>query len=283
VTGPGGAFEVLVEASDPPAGGISLTPAAITTYGGDWVLPHPDRGLYRFSMFVMSHDGKVSFAVRGREGGGDVSDFNPHDQWLMGLLRARADAVLVGANTLRLESEHLWTPEFIFPGDAELFADIRRGEGRATSPLQVMLSRSGNVPERARIFDEPDLRVVIATTTGGADLARSRVPSNVEVLAIGERDLDFDALHRLLQSDYGVHTVLSEGGPRVYAELVRAGHVDEEFLTISPVVIGSDTSSPRPGLIEGWALPPGHHTRTTLVSLRRAGDHLFLRTRWSLG
>lgn len=283
MSGPGSAFEVLLEASDQPRDGVGLIPAAISVYGGDWVLPHPSAGLYRFSMFVMSHDGKVSFAVRGREGGGDVSDFNPHDQWLMGLLRARADAVLVGANTLRLESEHVWTPDFIFPGDAELFAEIRRSEGRADSPLQVMLSRSGDVPDHARIFDEPDLRVIIATTTGGAELAKSRVPSNVEVLAVGERDLDFDTLHRLLQSDYGVHTVLSEGGPRVYAELVRAGQVDEEFLTISPVVIGSDASSPRPGLLEGWALEPGHHTRTTLVSLRRAGDHLFLRTRWSLG
>lgn len=280
MSGPGSAFEVLIEAEH-PSGGIGLPPEAMGVYGGDWVLPHPDQGLYRFSMFVVSHDGRVSFAVPGREGGGDVSDFNPHDQWLMGLLRARADAVVVGANTLRLESEHVWTPDFIYPADASLFAEIRRAEGRHETPLHVMLTRSGDVPDHAAIFDRPDLRVIIATTSQGAALATNRVPGHVEVLAVGSDDLDLDGLHRILRDDHGVHTVLSEGGPRVYAELVKAGHVDEEFLTISPVVIGSSEASPRPGLIEGWALEPGDATRSELVSLRRAGDHLFLRTRWS--
>ena len=281
--GPGSAFEVLVEAGESSASGFGLHPEAIEVYGEDWVLPHPDQGLYRFSMFVMSHDGRVSFAVPGREGGGEVSDFNPHDQWLMGLLRARADAVMVGANTLRLESEHVWTPDFIYPADANLFAQIRRSEGRHETPLHVMLTRAGDVPDHAAIFDRQHLRVIIATTREGAVLARSRVPSHVQVLAVGSDDLDLDELHHILREEHQVHTVLSEGGPRVYAELVRAGHVDEEFLTISPVVIGSSDSSPRPGLIEGWALEPGNPARSTLVSLRRAGDHLFLRTRWNRG
>jgi riboflavin biosynthesis pyrimidine reductase len=40
----------------------------------------------------------------------------------MGLLRARADAILVGDNTLRAETEHLWTAAAIFPDDAAAFA-----------------------------------------------------------------------------------------------------------------------------------------------------------------
>jgi 5-amino-6-(5-phosphoribosylamino)uracil reductase len=228
----------------------------------------------------MSHDGKVSFAVAGHEGGGDVSGFNSHDQWLMGLLRARADAVVVGANTLRTEAEHLWTSEFIFPSDAELFGSLREAEKRERYPLQVFLTRSGVIPPTAAVFEHPELRVVVATTTHGAEALALQGLASLEVLVCGETELDLALLHQRLFDDYGVRTVLSEGGPRVYAALVAAQQVHEEFLTLSPVIVGGSADTYRPGLLDGWALSPGHSRRAKLHSVRQAGDHLFLRTKW---
>ena len=92
-------FDVLFEDRERGRlGAHSLIPAVKDIYGGDWSIPEPGNRPYCYSNFVMSHDGRISFAVAGHEGGGDVSGFDAHDQWLMGLLRCRADAVLVGAN-----------------------------------------------------------------------------------------------------------------------------------------------------------------------------------------
>ena len=88
----------------------------------------------------------------------------------------------------------------------------------------------------------------------------------------------------ILHNDFGVDTLLCEGGPRVYGGFVEAGLVDDEFLTLCPTVIGNlvlgDSVKPRPGLIEGTAFMPNTHPKSVPTSLRRAGDHLFLRSRY---
>ena len=80
----------------------SLPEAICAFYAGDWHIPDPKERPYIYSNFVISRDGRVSFNEPGHLGGGEVSGFNPHDRWLMALLRARADAIIMGDNTLRL-------------------------------------------------------------------------------------------------------------------------------------------------------------------------------------
>ena len=270
--------ETLVEESD--AGG--LVPEVREIYGGDWVIPTPTARPYCFSNFVMSHDGRISFSVPGHEGGGDVSDFNAHDQWLMGMLRSRADAVMVGANTLRLEPEHLWTAEFIAPDYAELFDAQRRADGRSEKPLQVFVTSTGNIFRDAAVFKSPDLNVVVVTTEAAEPLVNALELPRTEVLVAGESEVNLAEALEVLFSQWGVRTLLCEGGPRLYGSLIASGGLDEEFLTLSPVVIGSDDSEPRPGLIEGRSFAPRTSPRANLLSVRRAGDHLFFRTAWNL-
>lgn len=282
--GAGEPFTVLKQAisHDEPEHGFSLPPAFQEAYAGDWVIPESDAGCYRYSCFVISHDGKVSFSVPGHEGGGDVSGFNPYDQWIMGLLRARADAVVVGANTLRTESEHKWTCEYIYPSDASAFQSMRSAEGREKTPVQVFITRTGEVPAEAAVLRDPELRVVLATTETGARRIRETLPasSNLEVITAGTRDIDWDDVFRNLRENFGVRTALCEGGPRVYASLLTARQLDEEFLTISPIVVGGSLYDYRPGLVDGIALEPDNSIRRRIVSLRLAGEHLFMRARY---
>jgi hypothetical protein len=81
-------------------------------YGGDLrFLAYDDRP-YVIGNFVSTLDGVVSFEIPGKSGGGDISGFNEADRFIMGLLRASADAVVVGARTLReVAPEHLWLAE----------------------------------------------------------------------------------------------------------------------------------------------------------------------------
>lgn len=276
-SGPGSNFELLFEDSSNKTNG--LPPELREIYGGDWCLPDTSKRAYSYSNFVISHDGKISFNVKGHEGGGDVSGFNKHDQWVMALARSRADAVVVGANTLRVEPEHEWTAEFIFPSDAESFAELRRQEGRAESPLQVMVSKSGDITPHAAIF-KTNLKVLIATSETGAERVRKLNLPNTEVRTYGKDEVNLAELYDSLHKDFGCKTVLCEGGPRLYASLIEAGQLDEEFLTISPVMVGSSSTEPRPGLFEGVALDPGNDYLAKLTSVRRAGNHLFVRTTW---
>ena len=283
IHGPDSPFELFVD-SDAMGDSTGGLPEAVRdVYRGDWVIPETASGLYCYSNFVMSHDGRVSFNIPGHEGGGDVSDFNPHDQWLMGLLRARADAVIVGANTLRTESEHIWTPEFIYPKDAGGFAELRDAERRSRTPIQVFVTRSGDITSDAAVFQDSSLSIVVVTSREGENnLAVDRLP-NVSVVVAGEKDVDIPQALKHLRDDYGVRTLLCEGGPRVYGAFVSSEALDEEFLTLSPVLVGAGEGQPRPGLIEGFPLPPGSPQRARLVSVRRASDHLFLRTKFDYG
>lgn len=276
--GPGERFTVLWDGEEHED--ASLPQAARAIYG-DWHLPQFADRPYVYVNLVISHDGRVSFNVPGAVGGGTVSRFNAHDQWLMGLLRARADAVLVGDNTLRIEPDHRWTAEFIFPPDAAAFTALRQAEGRAPLPLHVFASFDGNIYPEASIFQAPGIRILIATTEAGVVRAREilgHVPA-VEYLALGDESVDFGALMRALWRQYGVRSLLCEGGPTLYGSMLQAGCVDDEFLTLSPIVIGEPRGGPaRPSLVEGVGFTSDAPPTSRLLSLRRAGDYLFLRS-----
>ena len=263
--------------------GPGLSEAVREIYGSDWRLPRFEGRPYVYVNFVLSRDGRVSFNEPGHMAGVEVSGFDAWDRWLMGLLRARADAILMGDKTLEVEPDHIWTAEFLCPEDADLFASVRGGERRRPMPLQVFLSLDGDVDPAASIFSVPEAHVVLATGAHGASRARELPPTaaRLDVRELGENSVDVRALLEVLYGEYGVETVLCEGGPRAYASLVAAGCVDDEFLALSPVVVGSRADRPRPGLIEGACFSPRSSPRSRPLSLRRAGDLLFLRSRYS--
>jgi riboflavin biosynthesis pyrimidine reductase len=71
--------------------------------------------------------------------------------------------------------------------------------------------------------------------------------------------------------------VLAEAGPSTFGELLAHGLVDELFLTVSPVLAGRLGPGGRLGLVEGVELLPEARVSPRLQSVRRGGEHLFLR------
>jgi hypothetical protein len=108
-------FQSLLEPANNQRSSQGLPEAFRRAYGGDWLFDAPTDRPYMYSNFVQSRDGRISFGIPGQSGGGEVSNFNVHDQWIMGLLRARADAVIVGDVTLKIEPDHIWTHQYICP------------------------------------------------------------------------------------------------------------------------------------------------------------------------
>jgi riboflavin biosynthesis pyrimidine reductase len=83
-----------------------------------------------------------------------------------------------------------------------------------------------------------------------------------------------------LTTRLNARVALCEGGPHLFGEMLRARLIDELFLTVGPQVIGRDPATHRLGLVEGTTFGTGRGRWAGLVSVRRAGDDLFLRYRF---
>lgn len=277
--GPGFAYTVLFDEGET---GADLADAFAPVYGR-FRLPDPVSRPWVGINLVISRDGHVSFGEPGHLGGDAVSGYNRHDTWLMGLLRSRADVIVVGDMTLRVEPEHVWTPEWIFPDDAAAFTWLRTVEGRRPQPLVVFISLDGALNTDAVTIKRDDIAIVVATTDDGAVEAERRLRgrANCEILPFGSERVDTAALVRWLGEEKGARHVLAEGGPRVYGSMLADATIDEEFVTLSPLMLGSISAAGerRPSLVEGVGFAPGLTPYMAPISLRRAGDYMFLRSR----
>src|SRR2546425_12153867 len=135
-------------------------------------LGFPSRVIY--SNFVSSVDGVVTLGSNP-SAGSVISGRNQADRFLMGLLRAFADAVLLGAGTLRATPGHHWTPEHIYPDLSSSFAQLRSDLGRKPRPRLVLLTQSGDVlVSHAAVLGG----ATIVTTAAGARAVRHRLPDS---------------------------------------------------------------------------------------------------------
>ena len=225
-----------------------------------------------YANFVSSIDGIVALEGGTAPSGGIISGRNEADRFVMGLLRAFADAVLVGAGTVRAEGgKALWTPDYIFPAAAGAYAELRRALGREKTPRLVIVCGSDALDP-----SEPALEAgaLVLTAAASAKRLRAVLPKATEVRAVSDTDpIDVDDILDALRAD-GYRTILSEGGPQLFGEVVSRDRVDELFLTVSPVLEGQSGESF--GLIRGvdFGRRP---KRSRLLSVRRHESHLFLR------
>jgi riboflavin biosynthesis pyrimidine reductase len=268
-------FTLLFEEEINSGAGLPVELRSI--YNGDWRLPAiPTHRPAVWTNFVVSHDGRIAFNQPGWNGGNAISRHNRHDHWLMELVRARADAILVGNGTLRVARRHHWVPGEVFASPS--FAALRAAEGRPAIPALVILSASGELPPAAAL-DTPRSLFLI-TTAHGAERARARYPQLVPLIGT-DGQIDLASALRILRQQYSVQTLLSEGGGRTYGALLGDHLIDEVFLTISPIIVGNPAppQASRPGLVEGITFAPHHPPRLHLISLRRVTDFLFQRAR----
>jgi riboflavin biosynthesis pyrimidine reductase len=245
-------------------------------YGGELFIPlRPDRPTM-IANFVETLDGVVSMDA-GKSGGRDVSGSSPADRFVIGLLRALADVIVIGAGTLRTSDAGPRTAGAAFPAAAPEFAELRAALGLASNPSTLVVTRGGDVDGRHRAFADSNVPAVIAGPEEAVARLRSAdLPAGVRIERLSTHR-PIGAEIAALAARLGARLVLSEAGPHLAAELVSAGTVDELFLTASPQLAGRDGGSHRLSLLEGVAFWPNNPRWLRLRTVRRAGDHLFLR------
>ncbi len=274
-----------------PAPLETLPPTLAMYYGGGLVIHErkEDSHPYVIANFVETLDGIVSYNAPGQTGGGLISGNKEQDKMVMGLLRARADAVIFGSSSLRLDANHLRIPSYIYPKLAKEYDTWRIQLGcQEHLPMTVIMTASGQIDFSDRTFHAPGLRTLIATTTAGyAALSRQVLPSGAEVRVIEVTGDDSTpgvspkGVLALLAREYGVHVALYEGGPTLLASFLTEHLVDELFLTLSPQIVGQTPDIHRLALMEGHAFSPKDAPWATLLSVKLAGSHLLLRYKFS--
>jgi len=244
-------------------------PAAIrAAYGGDLGFPRPRV----FANFVSSVDGVVALEERA-ESGGIISGGDPGDRFVMGLLRACAEGVLVGAGTFRKSGPHLWYPEKIFPEGAAGFAELRRSLGLSGHPRLVLLSASGNIdPAHPALRDE----AIVIVSPRGEPRLRGRLPAGVRLVVVDEDPISFAQVLSIARGE-GLQLLLTEGGPTLIGRLLAEDLLDELFLTTSPLLLGRLGGDNRKSLVDGVDLRAAGTGKLTLSSLRKRESFLYLR------
>jgi riboflavin biosynthesis pyrimidine reductase len=236
---------------------------------------------YVIGNFVQTIDGVVSYRIPGRSGGDEISGSSTDDRFVMGLLRSVADAVLIGSGTLHGDPGHVRTPEFIYPGAKDLFADLRKKLNKPPLPLNVVLTGSGNVNLNEATFRMDGLSAAIITTEGGSDrLAREQGDAlhRTTVRSTGEVGKTTPAaVLKILRDEFGVRLLLHEGGPTIFGEFLAVGLIDELFLTLAPQIAGNQAPATRPSLMGKTFFLPETAPWFVLESLKRGSDHVLLR------
>ena len=207
--------------------------------------------------FVTSLDGAVEVAGHSSGLSSDV------DRLVFSVLRGHADAVLVGAGTLRHER---YGPVRL----AEPARAWRRTQGLPEHPTLVIVSESLDLDPLAPVFIDAPVRPVVLTQAGAPVDRQDGLARVADVIAVGHPGTDLPAGLAALNRR-GLTQILCEGGPRLFGSLLKAGLVDELCLTISPRLAG-----PGPGRIIAGD-PIGGPAGMRLLHVISAGDDLLTR------
>jgi riboflavin biosynthesis pyrimidine reductase len=258
-------FDVLLDETGMPA--VDLPDELARVLGGK--LTFAEESVY--ANFVATLDGVVAIPSVPRSNELVAGDSDA-DRFLMGVLRALADVVLVGAGVLRESPKSTWRAEQIYPPAADAYSALRASLGLPSAPEIAVLCGWGHIDPEHPVLRG---RALVLTSDRGASRLEGRLPEGAIVVSLG-RPLRFtgDAIIGALRAR-GHRRILSEAGPHTFGTLVRAQVVDELFLTTSPLLAGDDGSGSRFHLVESADLVPPAGAR--LLSVRRHGSHLFTR------
>lgn len=216
-----------------------------------------------FVNMAVSVDGRITTRTREHFALG-----SEHDRRLMDELRTRADAVIVGAGTVR----HDGWPMLIRYDD---LCEKRVRRRRSPHPVNVVLSRALDLPVRSRFFQSPAAERIVFTTRQAPAARVKRFLRVADVVVLPGRTLAPATVVAQLHAR-GLYHLLLEGGGETHFSFAQAGLVDRLYVTVTPRLIGGHGA---PTLLDGKGFLQRSHLRLELESLRRKGDEVFLRYR----
>ncbi|MGH3913770.1 MAG: RibD family protein [Pseudonocardiaceae bacterium] len=188
------------------------------------------------------------------------ADFDRVDE-----VRTSCDAILVGANTIRLDD-----PRLLIRSARR--QQQRRLRGLPPHPAKVTLTSRGEVDPSARFFTAGDTEKLVYAPTSIVDAVHQRLGSAAAVIGAGE-PLDLGTVLADLV-DRKIERLMVEGGTTIHTLFLTSGVVDEIHLVIAPFFVG-DVDAPR--FVGAGDFPQHSGHRMALAETRQIGDAVLLR------
>jgi riboflavin-specific deaminase-like protein len=198
---------------------------------------------------VTSVDGRVTAEGKASRIGSAL------DRRVMRVLRSKADAVMIGAGTLRAEK-----------------LSLGLDNPAAPQPLAVVVSNTADLPFDENLIRHDRQRFILVTTQRHA-VESPLLGGILRVPATPSGEVDLGTALRLLKTEYAVEALLVEGGPRLNHALISQGFADEFFLTLAPKLLGGAPDETLT-ILHGSAL---ESREAEVLSVHLAGNELFLR------
>jgi riboflavin-specific deaminase-like protein len=214
--------------------------------------------------FAITADGKVTTRTRS-----PATFTSPRDKHRLLEIRAMADAILVGRNTLATDTMSMTIP------DRTLRAK-RRAKGLPAEPLRVIVSHRGNLDPKWKVFQTPGAPRIVFSTTRMPTAKRRTLKPLCELHLFDLPAVPIANVLAVLRKIYGVRTLLCEGGPTLLRSFIEIDALDTLHLTIAPVIFGGADAPTLLGTNPDF-LPSIAHFR--LESMRQVGDECYLRYR----
>lgn len=212
---------------------------------------------------AMSADGKIttyrreSFQMGSRE-----------DRRMMNVLRARCDAVVIGTGTLRVDGFPL------IVRDPALVKN-RLARKKPPHPINAIMSSSLEFPLTKKLFHCSDTKKIVFTIRSAPRKKIERIERYAEVVTLpGMVVSPKRVVDRLAQK--GCTRILVEGGGAINYSFLKAGLVDELYVTLVPAIIGGATA---PTVVDGRGFLTNTRLQLELLSSKKIENELFLRYR----
>src|SRR3954454_21350439 len=230
-----------------------LSPVDVTS---DLPGPLPDDRPFVCLNMISTADRRAT--IKGRAG----HIANQADYQLFHATRARMDGIMVGAETIRVESY----------GRAINSAEARERRERDGLPADiatVVVSRRVSLPADVGLLKAAENTGIVLTASEDGAL-----PPEAKATVQYLREPDRAAGLPRLRSDYGIRSIVCEGGPNLNATLIPAGLVDELHLVYAPKLAGGRDPLT---ILSGDELDPA--IELELKTLHESGGYLFCRYR----
>ena len=238
---------------------------------GELWFPKSTEAPYIIRNDAVTNDGIMS--LKSHPGPAVITGGFANDMFVVALLRSIASAVLIGANTLAEETEHLWVADEMlklagldsspFP---RVFAEMRTELHLPTHPTLIVLTRSGKLPAEARVYSAHEVPMVVCTTVEGRTQIPHAVASRPNITI-----LTYDGVHlaELIPefARLGLGRIIVEAGPTVASEFMKEQLIHEEWTTTFPRILG--TGEGRSGRVT-HPFAPGSEPMSKMLTLRSA-------------
>ena len=209
---------------------------------------------------AMSLDGYLDSEVPQRLAMSNAEDFDRVDR-----LRARSDAIMVGAATVRRDNPRLLVR------DAKRRM-LRLDAGRTSSPVKVTVSASGDLSAESAFFATGDVEKLVYCPRADGERIGRTLGAVATVVPLGDAVTMCDVVDDL--AGRGIRSLMVEGGGRLHTQFLVDGIADELQLVIAPFFVG-ESGAPR--FVGAGSFPWNASRRARLAETRPIGDVVLLR------